>query len=302
MWKQLRDADMSVGYEGGWCLKYVQDAYHTDHPYPTALSAWNANYGNGNHPGELPPAGKTVPVYFSLGNVPAGHVAISLDDGMVASSSQGGVHSSPYFHQNLANIIWVYGKYNGGCTYLGWSEYVGTVRVVEWQSDNATDDQIRQAYRDILEREADDGGLAHYRNYPIDFVRMDLARSPEKQELEARKAIPKPVITTKTEDTTEVLPFATISLPDNTMPLGESKVTQTGVNGKRVTTYTVTYTDGKETSRVVNGVSNIAPTDQILHVGTMTKDTEQDNRLSALEKIVKAITDFLASIFSGFKK
>ena len=132
MWKQNQDASMATGYEGGWCLKFVQDAFGTDHPYATALDAWNNNYGGGNHPNELPPAGKTVPVYFSLGNVPAGHVAISLDDGMVASSTQGGIHSTPYFHQNLDNLIWVYGKYNGGCTYLGWSEYVGTYHVVEW--------------------------------------------------------------------------------------------------------------------------------------------------------------------------
>ncbi|UNQ40959.1 M23 family metallopeptidase [Prescottella equi] len=53
---------------------------------------------------------------------------------------------------------------------------------------NATDDQIRQAYRDILEREADAAGISHYRNYPIDFVRSDLANSQEKRQLEARKA------------------------------------------------------------------------------------------------------------------
>ena len=130
-WRQLRDADMTVGYTGGWCLKYCQDAFKTDHPDPDATNAWEDNYLGGNHY-DLPPVGKTVPVYFSLGNVPQGHVAISLDDGMIASSTQGGYHSQPYFHQNLDNIIWVYGQYNGGCNYLGWSEYVGTVHVVEW--------------------------------------------------------------------------------------------------------------------------------------------------------------------------
>jgi hypothetical protein len=128
---QTRDANWQVPYVGGWCLKYVQDAFGTDHPYPTAIAAWNANYGGGNHPGELPPAGKTVAVYFSLGNVPAGHVAISLDDGSVASSTQPGSHSQGFIHPNLQNLIDVYGKYNGRCSYLGWSEYVGTVRVVQ---------------------------------------------------------------------------------------------------------------------------------------------------------------------------
>lgn len=53
---------------------------------------------------------------------------------------------------------------------------------------NATDTEIRQAYLDILERPADDGGLAHYRAYPVSFVRSDLANSQEKRNLDARKA------------------------------------------------------------------------------------------------------------------
>lgn len=187
MFKQLRDANTATGYVGGWCLKFVQDAFGTDHPYASAIDAWNANYGGGNHAGEVPPLGITVPVYFSLGNVPAGHVAIRLDDGWVASSTQSGSHSTPYFHKSLDDLIAVYGQYNGGCTYLGWSEYVGTVRVVAPAQVNATDDQIRQAYLDILERPADDGAIVHYRNYTSEFVRNDLMASAEHQTLLANK-------------------------------------------------------------------------------------------------------------------
>lgn len=183
-YKQSRDADMAVGYEGGWCLKYVQDAYKTDHLYPTAIAAWNAE--SLKHT-DRPPAGITVPVYLSLGNVPAGHVAIQLSDGYVASSSLSGKHAQPYFHKNLDDLIAMYGKYNGGATYLGWGEHVGSVRVVEPEQVNANDDQIRQAYLEILERSADDGGLAHYRNYTNDFVRNDLLNSGERQTLLANK-------------------------------------------------------------------------------------------------------------------
>lgn len=178
MWNQLRDANWRVPYVGGWCLKYVQDAFGTDHPYPSAIDAWNANYGNGNHPGEQPPS-KTVPVYFTLGNVPQGHVAISLDDHTVASSTQAGTHPSGYLHPNMQNLIDIYGKYNGGCNYLGWSEYVGTVHVLQLAVVNATDAQITQDYLDILERPVDGGALAHYRNYTNDFVRADLLASNE---------------------------------------------------------------------------------------------------------------------------
>ena len=130
-WIQLRDANMTVGYTGGWCLKYVQDAFATDHPFPTATAAWNAY--RGNHPNERPPLGITVPVFFWLGNEPAGHVAIRLDDGFVASSTLAGYHARPYFHPNLDNLIAMYAPYNGGCGYLGWSEYVGGVKVVGWE-------------------------------------------------------------------------------------------------------------------------------------------------------------------------
>ena len=178
---------MSVGYVGGWCLKYVQDAFKTDHPYPTALAAWNAEPVATSH-GEQPPLGITVPVYFSLGNVPAGHVAIRLSDGWVASSTLGGSHSTPYYHKSIEDLVAVYGQYNGGCKYLGWGEHVCSVAVVGQVADNATDDQIRQAYTDILERPADDGAIVHYRNYPIDFVRQDLLNSQEYLQLQQLKA------------------------------------------------------------------------------------------------------------------
>lgn len=198
-WNQLHDADMTVGYTGGWCLKYVQDAFHTDHPFATALDAWNANVGNGNHANEEPPMGITVAVYFSLGNVPAGHVAIRLSDGWVASSTQPGTHPAPYYHRNLADLISVYGQYNGGCTYLGWSEYVGDTQVVQFVPDvvTATADEVRQDYLDILERPADDGGLQTYTTNGMtnDQVRADLLASAEYKELQAGKqAAANPVV------------------------------------------------------------------------------------------------------------
>lgn len=187
MWNQLRDANWKVPYVGGWCLKYVQDAFGTDHPDPDAMNAWNDNYLGGNHV-SLPPTGKTVPVYFSLGNVPQGHVAISLDDGKVASSTQSGSHPAGFIHPNLNDLVATYGRYNGGCVYLGWSEFVGTVRVVEYSNPNASVDQIKQAFLDILERPADPDAIAHYQNYTNDFTRADLLNSVEYHTLQGNKA------------------------------------------------------------------------------------------------------------------
>lgn len=126
-WNQDRNASWKVPYTGGWCLNYVERAFGTPLAYPTAISAWqNAN----NKHTDLPPSGKTVPVYFTLGSEPAGHIAISLDDGKVASSTQSGSHSKGYIHPNLQDMINVYAKYNNGCTYLGWSEDLAGVTIV----------------------------------------------------------------------------------------------------------------------------------------------------------------------------
>lgn len=187
---QTRDANWRVPYTGGMCLQYVQNAFSTDHPYPSAIDAWNANYGGGNHPNEQPPVGKTVAVYFALGNVPAGHVAICLDDGTVASSTQAGYHTQGYLHPNMQNLESVYGQYNGGCTYLGYSEYVGTVRVITPISapvNNVTQgvDMIDQNTLNVLfdlflGRAPDPGANSHYvGNYTTSFVVDDLNRSPE---------------------------------------------------------------------------------------------------------------------------
>jgi len=191
-WRQIIDADMNTSYVGGLCLKFVQDSFHTDHPYPSAIDAWNANYGGGNHPNELPPSGKTVPVYFSLGNVEAGHAADALDDGLIASSTQLGYHSKPYFHPNLDDLIAVYAKYNGGCTYLGWSEYVGTIRVVEPDNEQTnqgedmvtTQAQLDSMYNVILRRPRGVGeGEDVYLNKDSGWVYNNMVVSPERAQM-----------------------------------------------------------------------------------------------------------------------
>jgi len=193
MWTQLVGASWNIPYVGGWCLKYVQDAFETDHPYPSAMDAWNA--GNGNHAGELPPAGVAVPVYFKLGSVPEGHVAISLSNGTVASSSLPGSNAEGFIYPNLQALIDDYGKYNGGCTYLGWSEDVGTERVVapiEPVVVNATRAQVIADYIELIGRDptgVDEGGIAHYMQFPNDVVRNSLYRSDERKVVMDQQAI-----------------------------------------------------------------------------------------------------------------
>lgn len=78
-----------------------------------------------------------------------------------------------------------------------------------------------------------------------------------------------PLVETKTEIKTRELPFDTKYVDSNTLAKGTTKVTQTGVNGIETTTYTVTYTDGVETSKEVTKVEvTKKPIDQIITRGT----------------------------------
>lgn len=70
---------------------------------------------------------------------------------------------------------------NGYAGRINPAPYISTVKT-------ATRVEIQQAYRDILEREADEGGIATYSKFGIDFVRQDLNNSQEKRTLDARKA------------------------------------------------------------------------------------------------------------------
>lgn len=124
-YKQLRKPNVKIKTIGiGWCLWWVQEAFSASHLYPTAIAEWEKN--TYNHTG-TPPKGLWVPVFFRMRGVPAGHVAIWAPDGSIYSTS------SPYslvpvHHKNLADLNRYYG---GKLTYLGWSEDIGGVRVVQ---------------------------------------------------------------------------------------------------------------------------------------------------------------------------
>jgi len=78
---------------------------------------------------------------------------------------------------------------------------------------------------------------------------------------------PTPVITFKTEVMTPMIPFAKKTIEDPTRHT--TGVTTIGVNGKRTVTYQVTYTDGKETKRViVSNVVTVPPIDEVTTIGT----------------------------------
>lgn len=84
---------------------------------------------------------------------------------------------------------------------------------------------------------------------------------------------PAPVTIVKNEIKEEVIPSMVVTSDDATLPLGEQKVVQAGVDGKRVTVTAVTYVDGQETNRVMTSVKTTPAINKLVHVGTYVKPT-----------------------------
>ena len=108
-----------------------------------------------------------------------GHTGVILDDaGNIIHCSSG------YDDIHVDNHDWLWEL--NGCPAYTFYTYVGNVPSI-------SDDQIRQVYREVLERDADAGGLAHYRSqiskgWTLDQVRNDLLNSDERRRLLASKA------------------------------------------------------------------------------------------------------------------
>lgn len=128
MAKQLVKPNPNIPCKPGWCLQYVREAFGI-YPgvYPSATAGWaNAQY---KHPGELPPRGVWTPVWFYMKDEPLGHVVLSAPDGSIYSTSD--PSTVPHHHPNLADLMGYYAYWGLPLTYLGWSEDIETVRVVE---------------------------------------------------------------------------------------------------------------------------------------------------------------------------
>ncbi|WP_314989964.1 ZmpA/ZmpB/ZmpC family metallo-endopeptidase [uncultured Gemella sp.] len=81
---------------------------------------------------------------------------------------------------------------------------------------------------------------------------------------------PKAPVENKPElkSTTEVVPFQTIEQPDATLPKGQTKVVQEGVNGEQIVFSEVTTIDGKQSSKVIKTSITKQPVNRVIAVGT----------------------------------
>lgn len=85
----------------------------------------------------------------------------------------------------------------------------------------------------------------------------------------AATATPHPDIEIEEVITTAAIPFASTTVDDPTLAAGTTVVTVVGVPGVRTTTWSITYTDGRETHRVkVSEVETTPPVTQVTAVGS----------------------------------
>ena len=88
---------------------------------------------------------------------------------------------------------------------------------------------------------------------------------------------PKTLVENKPElkSTTEAVAFKTVEQPDATLPKGQRKIVQEGVNGEQIVFSEVTTVDGKTTSKVIKTSITKQPVDKVIAVGTKEKITPQ---------------------------
>lgn len=170
---QLKSPNLSVVGQDGLCLAYVTEVFGVPNKYSSATVAWeDAQY---KHAGEQPPMGVSVPVWFSY-NGPDGHVAGATPSGVYSTTAQG----DKTFSSVSALVSWM----GEGFKYLGWSEDINNVRVVQPQEDTGMNSNgvtvvIQAAFR----RDPTPEELAFWNGRDFAVCLDNLATTSEYQEI-----------------------------------------------------------------------------------------------------------------------
>jgi uncharacterized repeat protein (TIGR02543 family) len=105
-----------------------------------------------------------------------------------------------------------------------------------------------------------------------------------------------PVVTTKTEIKTTLIEYITVRQNDDSLEEGKTTVKQQGQNGGATITYTVTYIDGKETSRIeTSRTINKQPVDKIITVGTKEVVKEPVDTKAPIITLLGNVTENIAN-------
>ena len=102
------------------------------------------------------------------------------------------------------------------------------------------------------------------------------------------EAAPKTLVENKPElkSTTEAVPFKTVEQADATLPKGQTKVVQEGVNGEQIVFSEVTTVDGKASSKVIKTSITKQPVDKVIAIGT--KEEASPVKPAPVEEVLDA--------------
>ena len=185
--EQLKTPNFSTQGQAGWCLWTAEEAFGVPHLYATAEDAYNQ--AQFKHAGAQPP-NAIVPVYWTYYDLSLarefGHIAIWVPGK--------GVFSSPfdksYGNQWFSSIQAVTDRINqikgANSRYLGWSEDLAGVRIVQETVMNKGD--VINMYEAVLGRTADASGLKSYVGKPFNVVFYALVHSAEYANHQAKLA------------------------------------------------------------------------------------------------------------------
>lgn len=125
MASQIITPNPNINCSPGMCLEYVRKTYNLSAKYPTATTGWNAS--NHQHADKDFPEGIWLPLWFSLSDNPDGHVVLRQPDGSIWSASSP-TATTPVHHDSIDDLQ---NYYDGRLQYLGWTEDIEDVLVVE---------------------------------------------------------------------------------------------------------------------------------------------------------------------------
>lgn len=124
MLTQLITPNPNIPCTPGLCLVYVRETFSLEAKHPTATAGWEAS--SRKHADQEFPSNAWVPIWFSLSDEPAGHVALRQPDGSIWSASHP-TDTTPIHHESLQDILSYYGE---RLTYLGWTEDIEDTPIV----------------------------------------------------------------------------------------------------------------------------------------------------------------------------
>ncbi|MFN3004973.1 hypothetical protein [Mycolicibacterium wolinskyi] len=175
-WQQLVTPNTDITEKAGMCLSYSRRAFGAPAVEPTAWDAWTkAKY---RHEDRAFPEGVAHPVWFYWKNkLPGdtvaqeyGHVAVRKADGKIWSSPLSGVGRA--WFNSVDDLVRAFG---GGMRYVGWSEDISGVKVIEMKGDdmrNPTKDEVVHAFMFGMGAEPTEKQINDYTTNPTGWLAL----------------------------------------------------------------------------------------------------------------------------------